>query len=150
MADYARASFGLKIITGTIETASLPDESFDVIIATHLIEHLNDPRSFLKEVMRLMRAESKLYLVTPNAGGFQARIMGPRWRSAIRDHLYLFSKRTLPAMLLAEGLHVDYVGTWGGWPAAMKPRCFKKPVDGLAKRMGWGDVMILSAHSSRR
>ncbi len=147
MAGYARSSFGLNIITGTIESASLPGESYDVIIATHLIEHLNDPRSFLKEVRRLMRAESKLYLVTPNASGLQARIMGPRWRSAIRDHLYLFSKKTLPAMLQSEGLYVDYLKTWGGWPASMRPRCIKKPMDGLAKRMGWGDVMILSAHS---
>ncbi|GAB1455423.1 hypothetical protein MASR2M48_07300 [Spirochaetota bacterium] len=147
MAAYARSVFGLNIIEGTIESAQLPDESYDVVMATHLIEHLNDPRSFLKEARRLMRPGARLYLITPNASGFQARIMGSRWRSVIRDHLYLFSKLNLSALLRAEAYTVDYLGTWGAWPAGMKPGCIKKPVDTIAKHLGWGDVMILSAHA---
>lgn len=147
MAEYARSAFGLHVITGTIESASLLAESYDVVIATHLIEHLNDPRSFLKEAKRLLKPEGTLYLITPNAIGFQAIIMGSRWRSVIRDHLYLFSKKSLSAMLLDEGFNVEHVGTWGGWPSGMRPVCVKKPMDVLAKRIGFGDVMILRARS---
>ena len=143
MAAYARKSFGLDVIAGTIETAALPPQAFDAVVATHLIEHLNDPRSFLRETRRVMRNDGRLYLVTPNVDGLQARLMASKWRSAIRDHLYLFSARTLRALLASEGFSVEYLGTWGGWPAGMRPVAIKKTVDSAAKRLGWGDVMVL-------
>ncbi len=145
MADYARATFGLGIATGTIETAGLQDGSYDIAVATHLVEHLNDPRSFLRAVRRSLRSDGALYLVTPNADGFQARLLGERWRSAIRDHLYLFSVRTLSALLVSEGFSVEYTGTWGGWPAGMKPAFLKETLDKAAKRLGCGDVMVVRA-----
>jgi len=145
MAAYARSTFGLNVLQGTIETAGLQACAFNAVIATHLVEHLNDPRSFLREVRRTLRPDGALWLVTPNAAGFQALLKGKDWRSAIRDHLYLFSVRTLRALLSDEGFSVDHVGTWGGWPAGMRPRCLKKPVDAAAKRLGWGDVMVIRA-----
>ena len=145
MAAYARQVFGLDVIVGTVETVALPADAYDAVVATHLIEHLNDPRSFLREVRRVMRRCGRLYLVSPNADGLQALLMASRWRSAIRDHLYLFSSRTLRAMLAQEGFAVEYLGTWGGWPAGRRPRILKKPVDTVAKKLGWGDVMVLRA-----
>ncbi len=148
MAAYAKSTFGLGISTGTIETAGVSNGAYDVAVATHLVEHLNDPRSFLRSARRALRSDGTLFLVTPNADGFQARLLGARWRSAIRDHLYLFSVRTLTAMLVSEGFIVEYSGTWGGWPAGMKPVCLKKPLDRIVKRLGWGDVMVMRARVS--
>lgn len=143
MAAYARERFGLDVYAGTVEAAPVPAEAFDAAVATHLIEHLNDPRSLLRAVRRALRPGGSLYLVTPNVDGFQARLLGERWRSAIRDHLYLFSLRTLASLLDSEGFDTDYAGTWGGWPQGMRPVALKRPLDALAKRLGWGDVMIL-------
>lgn len=150
MVSYARGTFGLNVVQGTIETAGLPNHAFHAVVATHLIEHLNDPRSFLKEVRRTLRPDGGFWLVTPNVDGLQARLKGSRWRSAIRDHLYLFSVRTLGSLLRSEGFSVDYVGTWGGWPAGMQPLFLKKPVDSAAKWLGWGDVMIIRASIDER
>jgi len=150
MAEYARTRFGLDVVTGTLETAGVEGGSFDAVVATHLIEHLNEPRSFLREARRALRPDGKLFLVTPNSDGFQARLMGSRWRSAIRDHLYLFSARTLPALLASEGFDVEYLGTWGGWPAGMRPAWLKRPIDAAAKSLGLGDVMILRASLGAR
>lgn len=150
MAAYARQCFGLDIYEGIIENACLPAGHYDAIVATHVIEHLNDPRSFLAEARRAIRADGRLYLITPNAGGFQPGLMGARWRSVIRDHLYLFSRKTLGAMVSSEGFCVEYEGSWGGWPAGMKPGFLKKPLDQMAKRYGLGDVMIMSARPDTR
>lgn len=149
MAGYARERFGLDVEAGTIETASFEPGSFDAVVATHLIEHLNDPRSFLAKARAALRQDGRLYLITPNVDGLQARMMGSRWRSAIRDHLYLFSARTLRAMLESECFSVERVGTWGGWPAGMRPVWLKRPMDRLAKRLGFGDVMVVKASATR-
>jgi len=143
MAAYARRTFGLDVKTGTLESVAVDASSFDVVIATHLIEHLNDPRSFLKEAHRALSPGGRLFLITPNIDGFQGRLQGARWRSAIRDHLYLFSANTLRKMLQDEGFTVELLRTWGGWPAGMKPTWLKKPMDRLAKLFGFGDVMIV-------
>lgn len=145
LASYARSTFGLDVQACRLEEARLDALSFDVVMALHLIEHVNDPRAFLAAARRAVKPGGRLYLITPNADGFQAWLKGQEWRSAIRDHLYLFSVRTLGAMLKAEGFRVESARTWGGWPAGMRPRWLKKPMDAAVKRLGLGDVMVLRA-----
>jgi SAM-dependent methyltransferase len=116
--------------------------------ASHLIEHLNDPGSFLAEAERVLAPGGILILTTPNADGFQARLLGPRWRSAIYDHLYLFSLRSLGALLESRGFAVMKSATWGGWARGLRPAFIKRPMDMLAKRFGFGDVVAILARRS--
>jgi SAM-dependent methyltransferase len=136
---------GLPIFAGTLEAAAFPAASFDLVHASHLIEHLNSPASFLDEAARVLAPGGLLVLTTPNADGLQARLLGPKWRSAIYDHLYLFSLRTLRALLESRGFAVARVVTWGGWARGLRPAFIKKPMDLLAKPLGFGDVMAILA-----
>ena len=45
------------------------DNSFDSIIAIHLIEHLDNLISFMDECHRILRPSGELYIETPIAGG---------------------------------------------------------------------------------
>jgi 2-polyprenyl-3-methyl-5-hydroxy-6-metoxy-1,4-benzoquinol methylase len=142
-AKYARDVRGLNVLNSTLEDAHFPDLSFDVVLASHLIEHLNDPRSFVQESHRILRDGGYLFVTTPNSDGFQARLFGSRWRSAIFDHLYLFSKKTLGRLLREQGFAVEKTVTWGGLASGMGPKGLKVLADRWAKRFGFGDVMIL-------
>jgi SAM-dependent methyltransferase len=144
-ARYGENRQGLPIFAGRLEDAHFPDASFDLVHASHLIEHLNDPAFFLDEVARVLSPGGLLVLTTPNSDGLQARLLGRRWRSAIYDHLYLFSLRTLRALLEAKGFAVEREVTWGGWAAGLHPAFIKRPMDALAKAQGWGDVMAMLA-----
>jgi 2-polyprenyl-3-methyl-5-hydroxy-6-metoxy-1,4-benzoquinol methylase len=141
-AAYA-ASRGLKVQKSTLEGAAFPAESFDVILASHLVEHLNNPRSFFHEARRVIKKDGRIYITTPNIAGFQAKLFGNRWRSAIFDHLYLFSVRTLRAIMESEGFTIERIATWGGLAAGTAPAPIKRLADKLAKRYGFGDVMLL-------
>jgi SAM-dependent methyltransferase len=144
-ARYGEGRYGLPIFAGTLEAASFPGGSFDLVHASHLIEHLNSPAAFLDEAARVLAPGGLLALTTPNADGLQAKLFGPRWRSAIYDHLYLFSRRTLRALLESRRFAVVAGVTWGGWPRGMRPAFVKKPMDSLAKRLGFGDVVAMLA-----
>jgi SAM-dependent methyltransferase len=144
-ASYGERRFGLPIFAGTLEAAAFTSASFDLVHASHLIEHLNSPASFLEEAARVLAPGGLIVLTTPNAAGFQARLLGPRWRSAIYDHLYLFSLRTLRALLESRGFALVRVATWGGWARGLRPAFAKRPLDALAKRWGFGDVMAILA-----
>jgi 2-polyprenyl-3-methyl-5-hydroxy-6-metoxy-1,4-benzoquinol methylase len=149
-ASYGEARFGLPIRASTLEAAAFPGASFDLVHASHLIEHLNEPASFLDEVARVLKPGGLLILTTPNASGLQARLLGPKWRSAIYDHLYLFSSKSLAALLVARGFAPAKRVTWGGWARGLKPAFIKPPLDIAAKRLGFGDVVCILATRARR
>ena len=135
----------LDIFIGTLEQAGFPDSSFPVVHFSHLIEHVPDPKAFFLEVRRILAPGGYVVVVTPNIDGLQARLFRERWRSAIADHLTLFSKKTLRRMLAATGYQVLQTVTWGGLAKGSVPAGVKRPVDFLAKRAGFGDVVLVLA-----
>ena len=144
-AEYAVKTRGLDVRNLPLEENIFPPRSFDVVLASHLIEHLNDPRGFLTEINRILKDNGYVFITTPNISGFQSRIFGSRWRSAIFDHLYLFSVRTLSKLLENTGFKIERCRTWGGLAAGIAPGWLKKTADFLAKRFNFGDVMIIRA-----
>jgi 2-polyprenyl-3-methyl-5-hydroxy-6-metoxy-1,4-benzoquinol methylase len=144
-AEYARQYKKLDIINVPLEKAELESESFHVVLASHLIEHLNNPALFVREVHRILRPDGYFLVTTPNISGFQSKLMKNRWRSAIFDHLYLFSKKNLIHLLKNEGFFVESVSTWGGLAAGLVPNIVKKIADKAAKRFSFGDVMLVKA-----
>ena len=146
-AEYGIRTRGVSIHIGTLETGGFEDASFAVAHCSHLIEHLTDPVGFLAGIKRLLAPGGWFIITTPTISGFQARLMGARWRSAIPDHLFLYSRATLSRLLEANGFEVKRIKTWGGIGAGIAAGWIKKPVDVLAKRIGVGDVMIILAKS---
>ena len=134
---------GVPIATGTLDEADLGDARFGAAHFSHVIEHVPDPRVFLRQVRERVMPGGYTVIVTPNTAGLQARLFGPQWRSAIADHVHLFSRRNLTRVVESEGFEVVSQKTWGGLGIGTAPRWVKRPVDALAKRWGFGDVMLL-------
>jgi SAM-dependent methyltransferase len=142
-AAYARETRGLDVSTLPLEENHFPGNTFDLVLASHLIEHLNDPAAFVREVRRVLVPGGVFLVTTPNIGGFQARLFQGRWRSAIFDHLYLVSIKTLSALLTRAGCILERTVTWGGLAAGAAPLPLKRLLDRAAKTFGFGDVMLL-------
>ena len=62
-----------------------PDASVDAVLALEVIEHLENPRGFLREISRVLRAGGGLVLSTPNIV-----TLGSKLRFAFREELELF------------------------------------------------------------
>jgi SAM-dependent methyltransferase len=149
-AAYAREERGIDVLSCTLEEAAFPDSSFDFVHASHVIEHLNEPALFLEEAWRILEPGGYLILVTPDRSGLQARMAGRAWRSAINDHLYLFSKRDLKAMVRGAGFRVLRIRTWGGLAKGLRPDFLKPLADRMAKAFGFGDVVALLARKPHK
>jgi 2-polyprenyl-3-methyl-5-hydroxy-6-metoxy-1,4-benzoquinol methylase len=119
--DYDKQ--GLDILeslgTGNLYRADLEklddvplDETFDVIIAGEMIEHLNNPGQFLHGIQRFMNAETELVITTVNAySALRFMIYGLRGKGGINepvhpDHAYYFSYKTLNLIISRAGLSV--------------------------------------------
>ena len=83
---------------------------------------------------RILAPGGYALITTPNIDGFQARLFGKSWRSAIADHTVLFSKKTLQKLVREVGFEVRRCVTWGGLAIGRAPALIKRPMDKLAKK----------------
>lgn len=89
------------------------DETFDVIVAGEIIEHLSNPGRFLHGVRRFMRPDSALVVTTINAYcGLRFAQYAVRGRGGVAepvhpDHVAYYSHATLARLLQRHGFHVD-------------------------------------------
>ena len=142
-AEYGRRQRGVDIRTGTLESAAFPDAYFDLIHSSHVIEHVPEPGAFVDEIRRVLKPGGWCVTVTPSVTGLQARLLGRHWRSAIADHVHLFSPSGLQRLFDERGFRPVKLKTWGGIAKGLAPMPIKSLVDSLAKRWGFGDVMAL-------
>jgi 2-polyprenyl-3-methyl-5-hydroxy-6-metoxy-1,4-benzoquinol methylase len=143
--EYGNRKYGVNIKASPMEDSGFGDAEFSVVHASHLIEHVDNPALFADEVARVLIPGGVFICVTPSSDGFQSKIFGSSWRSAIPDHVTLFNKRTLSRLLGNSGLMVERVRTWGGLAVGSAPSWLKKPIDKLAKKWNFGDVVLMVA-----
>jgi len=60
----------LKCIVDDITNTQLPEESFDLILCTEVIEHIKDSRATLAGLFQLLKPQGKLVLTTPQRWSF--------------------------------------------------------------------------------
>jgi SAM-dependent methyltransferase len=69
------------------------EQRFDCIIASEVIEHLNDPRAFLRQCSSLLFKGGTIIITTPNIGFFEGRIKfflrGELWGFGSKNYLLL-------------------------------------------------------------
>ena len=93
---YAREELGLKIINSILETADLPDESFDLVLLNHVIEHVDDPLRTFREVNRVLKHNGHFVIETPRYDTLMFKLLGRRERSiSCSGHIYFFTTQTL-------------------------------------------------------
>ncbi|MDR2588246.1 MAG: class I SAM-dependent methyltransferase [Spirochaetales bacterium] len=147
-AQYGIKKRGVPVFIGPLEDAPFPPASFSLVHFSHLIEHVPDPRRLLARVYELLVPGGAAIIVTPNRAGFQARLLKKKWRSCIADHLNLFDKKGLGRIIGETGFSIVKTQTWGGIAAGLAPAFIKKPLDRMAKKFGFGDVMLFHVHKA--
>jgi 2-polyprenyl-3-methyl-5-hydroxy-6-metoxy-1,4-benzoquinol methylase len=89
-------SKGLVVHQGILADQKFKNDSFDAIVLSHVIEHVPDPLSLLKECERVLKAGGHLVLITPNNRSFCHQLFKSDWRSLEPPrHLYVFNLETL-------------------------------------------------------
>jgi 2-polyprenyl-3-methyl-5-hydroxy-6-metoxy-1,4-benzoquinol methylase len=109
--DYARSE-GLNVSYGTLEDHTCEEESFDVVAALHVIEHVCDPIATMKEIRRILKPGGITVIITPCVSHIRARLAGDNWK-VFRppEHLWYFSTGTLRLLLEKTGFHLRFASS---------------------------------------
>ncbi|OPX94961.1 MAG: putative S-adenosylmethionine-dependent methyltransferase [Pelotomaculum sp. PtaB.Bin104] len=101
--DQARAK-GLQVRSGSLEAQSYPDNYFDAVTMSHLIEHVYDPLAVFQECHRILKPGGRLVVVTPNNESWGHKIYKTSWLALDPPrHLHIFSLMSLNSLTKKAG-----------------------------------------------
>lgn len=81
-------------------------EHYDLILMSHVLEHLNDPGPELRAMNSVLKAGGHIFLEVPNLSGHRRLPIDDN-----RSHLHFFSASSLTRMLAREGLETIATAT---------------------------------------
>ncbi len=111
--NEARKKYGLNVINARFQEAGFEENSFDVIIVLHVIEHLPDPFKGIQFLYSLLKPGGILVIETPRYDTITFKLLKGRERSVIPGHLYYYTRETLLIQAQKAGflkLRLDSVG----------------------------------------
>lgn len=114
--DFLRQK-DFQIFHGELAAARFPENSFDVVTASELLEHLSEPLELLGEIMRILRPGGLFWATTPHSRGISARLLGAEWTVVgPPEHLHLFSVKGMKILLEKAGFNQVEIYTHGTNP----------------------------------
>lgn len=106
--EYARSQ-GLTVDQNSLDGMCFPDECFNVVVAIHTVEHMQNPERSLLEVKRILEPEGYFFAVVPCISHIKARRAGFSWKYwGPPGHLWYFTTRSFRALLKRLGFEVRY------------------------------------------
>lgn len=113
-AAYAVKNRGLRVLPVTLEESGLPERSFDLVTAFHVVEHMTDAVGFLSSMARWAKPGGFVATEVPNWHSFHRRNAGSAW-SGLRplEHIGHYSPGTLKAAFRRAGLDPVFCTTPG-------------------------------------
>jgi 2-polyprenyl-3-methyl-5-hydroxy-6-metoxy-1,4-benzoquinol methylase len=96
------------------ESLPLPENTFDLVYASEVIEHCVDTGKFLRNVRAVLKRDGTLLLSTPNSAFWAYRLLGLLGQTASEyqhpGHVRFFSKRSLAATIEDCGFSITAIG----------------------------------------
>src|ERR1019366_8042538 len=77
---------------------------YDVCVIADVIEHVTDPREFLRQVYEVLRPGGIVIVATPSLDSWSARLMRTKWMEFKTEHLHYFTQETLHSLMFQTGL----------------------------------------------
>jgi predicted SAM-dependent methyltransferase len=103
-ADRLRETTGLSITAAPIRGASFAEESFDLVVAVMVLEHLHEPLDDLGKIHSWLRPGGFLTGSVPNCASWEFRFFGADWYALqVPTHLLHYTPSSLTRVLKAAG-----------------------------------------------
>jgi len=101
----AQDGYQFEIIQGDISKVdnSLHFDKYDYLVFCDVIEHVRDPRYFVKIVNKLLKPGGKFFCAVPSLDSWSAKLLKTNWMEFKLEHLFYFNKKNLKSLFFQEG-----------------------------------------------
>lgn len=104
---YDISKFGVEFcrrkgINATTELTEVPDNHFDVVLSTHVLEHHPHPTTMLEQIYSKLRPMGKFILVIPYERHGKARL-----ELDLNQHIFMWNFQNINNLLLTVGFKVN-------------------------------------------
>lgn len=146
---------GNFLILSGDEKYAFPQDSFDIVLAKHVVEHLPHPEQGIAEMSRVLKSGGLLILVTPNLSSPMRKRKKEQW-IGYKDptHISLKPPGEWLACLQEHGLQPRRVFSDGFWDAPYVPliptslqKLFYGAPGGLQAIFGWSIIPLRMGES---
>ncbi|MFC1710264.1 class I SAM-dependent methyltransferase [Patescibacteria group bacterium] len=97
---HSRKVLGLKIYDEDLLKINFGRQKFDIVSMWHVLEHVNEPESYVKKIYSLLEKNGKVIIEVPNYNSWTRSFTGEYWLGMDIDyHLSFFTPKTLTALL---------------------------------------------------
>lgn len=106
---------GFAIHEGSLSELVASGRRFDAITISHVIEHVHEPRDFLRSARQLLKPGGHFWIETPNIAAHGYQCFGERWRGLEPPrHLQIFNPEALRGLLEEVGFGAVSFAPWRG------------------------------------
>jgi 2-polyprenyl-3-methyl-5-hydroxy-6-metoxy-1,4-benzoquinol methylase len=85
-------------------TSSISNVKYDVVIISDVLEHIQEPHPFFRDLSLILNPGALVYISTPDAESFLARLLGKHWHYINKYHFSFFSRKTITEITKPYGL----------------------------------------------
>jgi 2-polyprenyl-3-methyl-5-hydroxy-6-metoxy-1,4-benzoquinol methylase len=104
--DIGEKVFGLRIIGDPLNYLNNANTSYDLVIASHVIEHLVDPYKYMVLINKLIKKGGCIALEVPNINSWESKIFRDKYiHLDVPRHIHHFSNKSLSILLKKTGFH---------------------------------------------
>lgn len=98
---------GIEVVEGSISDVcrAIPAGSMHAVLLFHVLEHVPDPRDFMRQLVTLLAPTGWLFVSVPNPDRASAKVLRQAWDDP-PHHLTRFSEAGFRAVLTQAGLDV--------------------------------------------
>lgn len=100
----------LKVKNGFLQEKYYPPETFDVIVASHVLEHVADPNKFLFICRKILKRDGLLCLAQTNYTGTIPYLYGRFWEGWVpNEHFVHFSPSGIQFLMEKTGFKIKKI-----------------------------------------
>ncbi len=101
--NLCREQFGEdKVIEGNLKFGDFPENFFDIITLSDVLEHIVEPLPFLDALYGILKPGGILMIVTPDTSSVVKKLMGKRWLHYKAEHIYYYNQKNLVQLLSSQ------------------------------------------------
>lgn len=94
------------VVHDMFDFSAVPDRSVGAVVMIHVLDHLLNPLTTLKEIRKKLAPDGKLLIVTHNEASVLRHLASTRWPPFCLQHPQLYSPSSIRALLKIAGYEI--------------------------------------------